>query len=450
MNGRSNGLFSVLTAFMFVLALLGCQNAVLDDKKPEAAGKENAGPKNQTMINFWFSFGGDFQRDFQKYIIDEFEKANPDIKVKMTFAEETGKTHVSDKLLTAIAAGNAPDVATFDRFAIGSWAAKGALEDISDLIKRDGIRQDDYYRGVWEETVYKGRVYALPFLVDTRAMYYNKTLLEKAGFDPEKPPQTIDELDRMAEKLFVKNKNGKYEQVGFLPWMGQGSLFTHGINFGASFVNKGEFDPTEPQVVKALEWMTGYAQKYDISTLTGFSNAVAQTGLEPFWTGRVGFVFHGNWILSGAPQYKPDFEWGVAPMPSATGSPSMSWVGGNAFVIPKGAKNREAAWRFVKFVAHKEGNLLWAGRPNGRGLITSMPAVNAQLKLYEDAKLRVFLDLLATARTRPVSPVASFYWAEMYRIRDLALNGKGSPAALLKEAKKNTDAELQKLYERRY
>ncbi|WP_165452701.1 ABC transporter substrate-binding protein [Paenibacillus thalictri] len=434
-----------MLALLLLLIMSGCRISDPGIQAIKGLAGEKTAHQNPTTIQFWFSIGGDFQRDFQKYVIDEFEKANPDIKVKMSFAEETGKTHVSDKLLTAIAAGNAPDVATFDRFAIGSWAAKGAIDDITDLIQRDGIDPNDYYRSVWEETNYKGKVYALPFLVDTRAMYYNKTLMEKAGFDPNKPPTTMEELDRMAEKMFLKNRNGKYEQVGFLPWMGQGSLFTHGVNFGASFMTNGEFDPTEPQVVKALQWMAAYAKKYDISSLNGFSESLAQYEMEPFWTGKVGFEFQTNWILSGAQQNKPDFEWGVALMPSESGSPSLSWIGGNALIIPHGAKNREAAWRFIKFVALKEGNLLWTRRPNGKGLITSMPAVNEQLKLREDPNIKVFLDLLTTAKIRPVSPVASFYWAEMYRVRDLALNGKGVPDALLKEAKKNMDAELAKI-----
>ena len=48
---------------------------------------------------------------------------------------------------------------------------------------------------------------------------------------------------------------------------------------------------------------------------------MGQTGMNPFWTGKVGFVFDGNWILNDLDKYKPTFEWGVAPMPSAEGYP---------------------------------------------------------------------------------------------------------------------------------
>ena len=75
-------------------------------------------------------------------------------------------------------------------------------------------------------------------------MFYNKSMMQEAGLDPDKPPTTIAELDAMAEKMFKKNSNGTYDQVGIIPWMAQGFLYTHGWNFGGQWERNGELMPT--------------------------------------------------------------------------------------------------------------------------------------------------------------------------------------------------------------
>ncbi|MFD2611183.1 ABC transporter substrate-binding protein [Paenibacillus gansuensis] len=404
--------------------------------------KSDAGP---VTINFWFPWSGDFQKDFKKFVVEPFEASHPNIKVKMTFVENSGNTQASDKLLTAVAGGKAPDVALFDRFMVGSWAEKGSLEDLTDLIAKDGVKPEDYYPSVWKEVNYKDRVYAMPWNTDNRGMYYNKTLMKKAGLDPEQPPKTIEELDRMAEAMFVKGKNGKFEQVGFIPWMGQGYLFTQGWNFGGQWEKDGQLTPNDPRIVKALEWMVGYSKKYDTATMNAFSDAAGQSGQNPFISGKVGFIFDGNWLLNDIEKYKADFEWGVAPMPAPEGYPSITWAGGWSYIMPKGAKHRDEAWEFIKYVAGKEGVLAWAKRPNAQFDITCLPAANEELGMTTKPNMSVFVNMMQTSFTRPVSPVSGFLWNEMFRVQDLALNNKGNPQQLLDDVKKNVDAELAKL-----
>ncbi|SDO42234.1 ABC-type glycerol-3-phosphate transport system, substrate-binding protein [Paenibacillus sp. yr247] len=436
------------------LTIAGCSSSMNtassggDSKGTDAKAANNKASKDSgapVTIDFWFPWGGDYQKAFKANVIDVFEKQHPDIKVKMTFVETTGQTQASDKLLTAIAGGNPPDVALFDRFLIGSWAAKGALTDLTAYVKGSGISKDDYYKGLWAETVYKDKIYALPWGTDNRGMFYNKTLMKEAGLDPNKPPQTIQELDQMAEKIFKKGSNNKYSQVGFIPWMNQGFLYTQAWNWGGKWEDGNHnLTPNDPQNVKALAWMAGYAKKYDVGNLTSFSDAMGQTDMNPFWTGKVGFVFDGNWILNDLAKYKLNFDWGVTPMPAAEGNKSVTWAGGWSYVVPKGSKHEKEAWEFVKFVAHKEGTLLWAKRPNAGNDITAMPAINEQLKLAEIANLKVFLDLMPTAFTRPVSPAGALLWNETMRVQDLAIHGKGDAQALLDEVKKNVDAGLAK------
>ncbi|MBW7452746.1 ABC transporter substrate-binding protein [Paenibacillus sepulcri] len=407
------------------------------------SGADNGNSKDngkQVTLDFW-SWGGKFQQDYTKIVISEFEKSHPNIKVK--YITEQG----TEKLTTLIAGGTPPDVALLDRFMAGAWAAKGSLESLTPYLADGTVTADDYYPSVWAEGNYKNELYAMPFGTDNRAMYFNKTLMKEAGLDPEKPPTTISELDAAAEKIFKKTSSG-YEQVGLIPWMNQGFLYTQGWNFGGEWAKDEELTPNDPQIVKALEWMTGYAKKYDMAKINNFNDVMGKTGINPFWTGKVGFVFDGNWILNDLinnAKVKPKFEWGVAPMPAEDGQAQSTWAGGWSWVMPKGAKHPKEAWELLKYIGGYEGTLLWGKRADAGNDITAMPKVNEELKIADNPKLKVFLDLMPTAHTRPVTPAGQKMWDETFRVTDLALNGKGEPKKLLDEAKKNVDNELKKL-----
>ncbi|MBW7452747.1 ABC transporter substrate-binding protein [Paenibacillus sepulcri] len=448
--GEKSRVSSILILMIAVIMLLAAcsskefsyseaDTGTANDNDDSSDVKKSSEP---VTISFWFPWGGGFQKEFYDTVVKPFEAVNPDIKVQMTFVENSDNTQASGKLQTAIAGGQAPDVAMFDRFMVGQWAEMDSLEDLTWYAIHDDMASL-YYPNVWSETQYKGRTYALPWNMDSRAMFYNKSMMQEAGLDPDKPPTTIAELDAMAERMFKKNSNGSYDQVGIIPWMAQGFLYTHGWNFGGQWEKNGELMPNDPQIVKALEWIQSYARKYDNKKMTNFSNSLRQRGQNPFMSGKVGFIFEGNWLLNDID--KANFEWGVAPMPSEEGNKSVTWAGGWSFVMPKGATNQDQAWRFIKFIAGKEGALLWAGRPASNYDLTCIPEVNAQLGLDKKEKMNIFIELLEHAFIRPVTPVGGFMWDEMYRIQKLAVNLQGEPKALLGEMKKNLDAELAKV-----
>lgn len=418
--------------------------AAAGDKNADAAGGDAAAGSGEKITLTLWGWSGKFQTDFTKIVIGEFEKEHPNIKVK--YMPDQGG---NDKLTTLIAGGTPPDVAILDRFLAGAWAAKGSLESLTPYLEMDSeISGNDYYPAVWAEGNYNNEAYAMPFGTDNRGLYYNKTLMKEAGLDPNKPPTTIDELDSMAEKIFKKSTSGGYEQVGFIPWMGQSYLYTQSWNFGGEWTKDGELTPNDPQIVKTLEWMTGYAKKYDMAKINKFNDVMGKTGINPFWTGKVGFMVDGNWILNDLKsnaKVKPTFEWSVAPMPSEEGYPQTTWAGGWSFAMPKGGKHPQEAWELLKFITGYKGTLLWAKRADAGNDITAMPKVNEEIKIADNPQLKVFLDMMPNAHFRPVTPAGQKMWDETFRVQDLALNGKGEPKKLLDEVKKNVDSELKKL-----
>src|ERR1041385_9055668 len=114
-----------------------------------------------------------------------------------------GQTEDPTRFLVSVAGGMPPDVIVFDRFAVTEWAARGAFHPLDEFLAReqpdqpDAIRAEDFYDSCWDEVVYrdpvsgKKGVNGIPEKVDNRALFYNKDLLKRAGYDG--PPKTWEE-----------------------------------------------------------------------------------------------------------------------------------------------------------------------------------------------------------------------------------------------------------------
>jgi multiple sugar transport system substrate-binding protein len=134
-------------------------------------------------VIFWDTMT-DIQGECIQRIVDAYNAANPAVQVERVTVVPTS-TSDSSQLLTAVRAGTGPDVYYMNRPFATQRAADGALEDITSyLTKIDPNVADKYLDFAWKEVQYKGKIYGLPFDTDSRALFYNKTLLREAGIDP--------------------------------------------------------------------------------------------------------------------------------------------------------------------------------------------------------------------------------------------------------------------------
>src|SRR5579859_3554920 len=96
----------------------------------------------QATVEWWDSQTG-VDENVTKQMISDFEAKNPTIKINRTYIAQDQNTQANQKLLTAIAGGNPPDVYKFDRFIVAQFAAQDFLTDLTDLATKAGIKADD-------------------------------------------------------------------------------------------------------------------------------------------------------------------------------------------------------------------------------------------------------------------------------------------------------------------
>ncbi len=387
----------------------------------------------------------------------EFERRNPNVTLKVL------SLGLDQKLLAAIVGGVPPDVVLQDRFTIAEWASRGAFRPLDDLLARDSDSPNkaDYYPAAWNESAYQGKTYAIPQEADDRALYWNRALfrergieLRAAGLDPDRAPKTWDELLAYSRVLTQMDARGNLRIAGFMPNFGNVWLYLYAVQASGAFTTPDGERATlaTPANERALGFMLrGYEIVGGYEKARGFESGFAGSQDNPFLRGKLAMMIDGDWRLNEISRFAPDLDFAVAPppMPEAGQAPT-TWSGGHALAIPTGARNLHDAWEYIKFISSAQGKLIearaqarfewslgrqfipkmWANRQATEGIFSEFQPQNAR---YAEA-LHIHRELLATARTRPISPVGKLLWDEHARAMDAALYGKLSPHEALARA----------------
>ncbi len=109
--------------------------------------------------------------------------------------------------IASVSAGSGmPDVIVEDGPKLADRAINGIAQPISNFVERDGLDGEQHWPFTWQQTMYQGQSYGVPFETDVRVLYYNKTAFKEVGLDPDKPAQTCDDLAAYADKLDKKTR----------------------------------------------------------------------------------------------------------------------------------------------------------------------------------------------------------------------------------------------------
>ena len=129
-------------------------------------------------------------------MIDLWNSKHED-KIELTVIPDD---QVVTKLATAVQAGDVPDLMSFDLIFMPDFMKAGFLVDLTDLLK-DDPNQAKVANAFKDLATYEGKLYGTGFLPDVSILLWNKGLFKQAGLDPEKPPQTLDEVYEYAKKI---------------------------------------------------------------------------------------------------------------------------------------------------------------------------------------------------------------------------------------------------------
>jgi multiple sugar transport system substrate-binding protein len=330
---------------------------------------------------------------------------------------------LSQQLIKGIATGDVPDLITIDNPVVASFATQDALEELSDLVRASRvIKADQYYAGSWGTTLWNGKQYAVPGEANTLALYYNADMFKAKGLDPDKPPRTWAELHHAAEVLTDKDKGvfgtafcalqSEEGTFQFLPFLQQS---------GASLKTL-----TSPDAVAALQLWTDFVAKGLASRDVLVKRQFEMT--SSWLAGGSAMVISGPWELQRMKDVK--FNWRVATLPHREGKDiEASALGGYVWGVPKGARNKEAAFKVIEFMSEPaQMQQSWSG-----GRLAPVTTLQVESPDMPEA-YATFRKQMEVARPRGPHPRWPDISAAMQTAIQEALTGRSPPDAALKKA----------------
>jgi multiple sugar transport system substrate-binding protein len=335
-----------------------------------------------------------------------FKKQNPNFTINVT---PLPWTVAHDKMVTAIAGRNTPDVAMIGSTWMGELTKLNAVTPLPSEVDKSA-----FFPGGMDTATANGNAYGLPWYVETRVLFYRKDLAEKAGVSS--PPATWEDLMAMAGKM--KAVGGKYG-VNLQPNDWQEFLPIIWSN-GGDIIKNGKPALNSPAAVKALATYSGFFKN-------GLTRGATPPGfalVQSFVSGDDPMFISGPWMVGLIQQAGLDSsKLGLAIVPKGDKS-ATSYVGGSDWVVFKNSKNQAAAWKFVEYMTSKPAQVSWYGEI--KDLPSRQDAWNDP-SLSNDPNLKVFRDQLKNARTPPNIP----QWEEVSKAIDDWLEkaslGKASP-----------------------
>ncbi|MCL2039517.1 MAG: extracellular solute-binding protein [Bacteroidetes bacterium] len=364
-----------LLLILFVIIISGCKNT------------EN---NYEFTIKFWHFWSEPNQKQALLYLVENFEKEN-NCKVELTeLSWNDGKT----KLITAFSSDVQPDVLELGSDWIAQFSSTNVLMDLTN----DSINFDDYLDYSLPPVRWNNRYYAVPWIVDTRVLFYNKKLMKDAGL-PDIPPTNYSELIEFADiinqpdnNIYGFGANGQdphrlYKKVLPIIWSNGGDILDA---TGSPRINS----------ITNIDAINIYLQ------LSRCGIIETQRQLDSYFSqGKIGFVFSGAWLLEKIKNENPNLDFGVALVPAISGKKEhgTSFLGAEYLAISKKTSKKELALKLVKYLSDGNNALTLAKKFPEAGFPADKKYSNST-ELLSDNYKKVFAEQLKYAKATPVHP----------------------------------------------
>lgn len=299
-----------------------------------------------TQINALFMTQAAYSENDIRAMTSDFEKQHPDVKVNLEFVPYEA---LHDKIVAARGAGGKGyDVVLFDAIWPAEFSRFDLLQDVSSRIAAD--EREKIFPGAMNTVVYQGKTLGMPWILDTKYLYYNKAMLDKAGIKtpPASWQQVMDDAKVLKDKGIVK-----YPLVW--SWSQAEALVcdytTLVSGFGGSFYQNGKLDFSTPASLKAVTLMK-------TSLDQGLSNPASREYLEEdvrkaFSNGDAAFALNWTYMYNMAndpKQSKVAGDVGIVPAPGDTPDKPGAVNGSMGLGIAKASQHPEEAWQYIHYL----------------------------------------------------------------------------------------------------
>ncbi|HEX7091969.1 MAG TPA: sugar ABC transporter substrate-binding protein [Longimicrobiales bacterium] len=423
MTGRVRGagrtpVLHVLGAVAAVALLAGC----------------GAAPEGPVELRFW---GIGREGEVVRELVPEFERRHPGIRVRV---QQIPWTAAHEKLLTAFVGEATPDVAQLGNTWVPEFVALGALEELGPWVARSSvIREEAVFPGIWDTNVVDGRLYGIPWYVDTRVLFYRTDILAAAGYDsvPSTWEGWREALRRMKavmgpDRHPILLPTNEWPQPVILGMQGGAPLLRDGGRYG---------NFRDPRFRAGFEF---YVRLFREGLAPAVSASEIANRYQEFAEGNVAMMITGPWEIGEFRRRLPaelQDRWMTAPLPGPDG-PGLSLAGGSSLVVFRSSPRKDAAWKLIEFLSEPAQQVRFYELT---GDLPPRREAWADPALASNPYARAFREQLERVMPLPKVPEAELIVTKVFEQGERAARG----AASVDEALRALDAEVDRILEKR-
>jgi ABC-type glycerol-3-phosphate transport system substrate-binding protein len=452
---RWSGLAAATTLAACVQAPLPQQGASVE------AGAPSVEKLQVEFMNWW----GAQREELMNQSVARFNEEHPEIEVINSVQPWDRR---AERAATAIASSTPPGLIMTRREETYKFAQEGLIIPISDYVEAGGLDVDAlFYVADINNQRWGGELWSLPLPGDggaTTLYFYNKELLASAGFDPENPPQTWQELEAVAQATTVIDAGIQVLGVN----VGSGYDFPSWL-----YCNNGKYCTDDAmqltfnsaEGVETLEWMAHIAQEinqgYDNVLDFNTSNTDESADFKFYNAGQV-IHFTGTWGFGHLQTWAPEMwadtdQWGVALRPyngdnpdaASQGVSGLQWAWGYTIPQSLAKANQDAAYTFVEWWITQGDPTV----PGGCQFLFEQSQISAAIECSENPAWNeinpywdTVIEALGVDISVPITPVQSQITALLSEAVERAVFGEESAQEALDWAAEQGQAVLDEFW----
>jgi ABC-type glycerol-3-phosphate transport system substrate-binding protein len=372
-------------------------------------------------------------------VMRDIEKKHPGLEVRL---ENIPYGSFQDKITTEIVAGQPPDIVSVEVNNFVDLYMKGAFEDLTPYVQRDGVDTSAYYETIMKRFSPGGKVYALPTdIAPTGVVYYNKKMFREAGIpypDMKKNWQWPEPFLSICKKLVKRDANGKITRWAYAdPYNIDAVPFM--LSNGGYFMDSEE-NPTR-LALDSPQAMQAYKFRWDMVFVSHVSPTMSEVqsfnfgnGSENmFVNGQIAMLNSGIWHTPTFLQHK-DLDFDIVQFPKGPRGTKGWGTGGTGYAITKLCKHKENAWLVVKELAGERVEQLTAQTGLIQPAMISVAKSDAFLKSPGAEHKYILLDMPNDAHFGPfVKGWNEIWFGQVGPAMDSIWLGNNKPEQVLRD-----------------
>lgn len=442
MKKSKRALGIIMAVGMAAMTFMGCgsnsstQSTAVPTNEGSVESSAPAETKEAQVITFWYNNTGD-EATIYENAISEYNASQSNYKVEGLSVTD------AQKLIVAMSSNEAPDVIKISNQTVTQYQKNGLLENLQPFADSENFDASIYSEQAVNANTVDGDIYALPLDAYTIQMFYNKDLLEAAGYS--EPPKTMEEMYEMAVAATKTDADGNIEVLGYplFPYASARQELIYGFG-GRWWSEDSKVTPDNAGILDSLNMNVKYRNQFGGKALDGFigtANTNRYTEQDMFFQGKQLFRLDGSWLPTMMKNFNSTVNYGITLIPGTEAHPEYrgtSRFETDSVAVPAMAKNKEGAWDFTKWLCSQEGaKIIDLGTGN-------LPAVKA---LYDDPDIIAvpgfaeFIDALKLEQGIQYPAMEDFdeYVSLINASLDTVYSGAATPEDAMKDLTKQSE-----------